>query len=166
MSNEGIPNQCLYVDLKTWLPEQLYFTDSVSMAHSIENRLPFLDHELAEFAFSIPFDIKMKGIKLKHLLRSAVAPILPQEILKQKKLGAGSPFPVWVINEAEVKEMVMDTLSANNLKQNGFFNTSFVSKLIEDHLNLKTNNGYKLWSLLAFTKWHELYIQNSPVLSN
>ena len=165
LSSLGIPDQCLYADMKTWLPEQLYFTDSVSMAHSIENRLPYLDHKLVEFAFSIPFNLKMRGLKLKHLLRSTVASMLPHEILNQKKLGAGSPFPVWIVNEPKVTEMVMDYLSPNNIKRSAFFDSSFVSKLIEDHLNHKVNNGYKIWCLLAFTKWHELYIQNSPVLS-
>lgn len=165
LSHAEIPDRCLYADLKTWLPEQLYFTDSVSMAHSIENRLPFLDHELVEFAFSVPFDIKMKGFRLKHLLRSTVAHILPREILNQKKLGAGSPFPVWIVNESKVTELVMDLLSPDNLKRSGFFNSSFVSKLIKDHLDHRANNGYKIWCLLAFTRWHELYIQNNPALS-
>lgn len=163
--NLGILDRCLYADLKTWLPEQLYFTDSVSMAHSIENRLPFLDHELVEFAFSIPFDTKMKGLRLKHLLRSTVAPVLPREILNQKKLGAGSPFAVWIADEPKVKEMMMDVLSEDSLKRSTFIDPSFVTNLIDDHLNHKANNGYKIWCLLVFTKWHEFYIEKSPVLN-
>ncbi len=165
VSGQDIPDQCLYADLKTWLPEQLYFTDSVSMAHSVENRLPFLDHELVEFAFSIPFMTKMKGLRLKHLLRSTLAGVVASEILNHKKLGAGSPFPVWIINEPGVRALVMDSLSPENLKRTGFFDPSFVSRLVEDHLQRKANNGYKIWALLAFAKWHELYVQKSPVLS-
>lgn len=165
LSTLSLPNQCLYADLKTWLPEQLYFTDSVSMAHSVENRLPFLDHELVELAFSIPFDVKMKGLKLKHLLRSTVSDMLSRKILNQKKLGAGSPFSVWIAKDSKVRELVTDFLSPANLKSAGIFNASFVSKLIDNHLNHKANNGYKIWCLLAFMRWHKFYIQNSPVLN-
>lgn len=151
-------NQYLYGDLKTWLPEQLYFTDSVSMAHSVENRLPYLDHELVELAFSIPPSMRMNGLKLKSVFKKAVSPLLPKEIIKRKKLGAGAPFAKWV--EGSLKKMVFDILSPVRLKQIGFLDPIYVQELVDEHMQHKKNNAYKIWALMAFVRWHEMYISN------
>lgn len=152
----------LYGDLKTWLPQQLYFTDAVSMASSIENRLPYLDHELVELAFSIPFSVRMKGMKLKSIFKKAVAPLIPKEVVKRKKLGAGAPFANWI--EGSLKKMMLDVLSKERVAATGLLDPKYVAIIIDQHLQHKSNNAYKIWALMTFVRWHEMYIEKFDLI--
>jgi len=157
-------NQYLYGDLKTWLPEQLYFTDAVSMANSIENRLPYLDHELVELAFSIPVSVRMRGMNLKNIFKKAVAPLLPKEVIKRKKLGAGAPFAKWI--EGKAKTLMLETLSPARVKRVGLLDPAYVDQLISEHLSHQKNNAYKIWALMTFIRWHEMYISDFEPIKN
>jgi asparagine synthase (glutamine-hydrolysing) len=148
-------NQYLYGDLKTWLPEQLYFTDAVSMASSVENRLPYLDHELVELAFSIPLSMRMRGLKLKHIFKKAVKPLLPKEVIRRKKLGAGAPFAKWI--DGKLQGLVLNTLTSERVKRTGVLDPNYVHQLVSEHMLHRKNNAYKIWGLMTFVRWHELY---------
>ena len=141
-----------YVDIKTYLPDNvLAKTDIVSMANSLEVRVPFLDHRIVQFSTEIPAEMKLKaGIQKKHILKRAVKDLLPREIINRPKLGIISPVKSWL--RTELSEVSEESLFPIIFKQ-GFVNKNFVKKLIKMHLNGSRDNSRKLWSLITLEAW-------------
>ena len=100
----------------------------------------------------------MNGLKLKSVFKKAVSTLLPKEVIQRKKLGAGAPFAKWI--EGSLKRMIFDVLSPVRIKQVGFLDPIYVQELINEHMQHKKNNAYKIWALMAFVRWHEMYISN------
>jgi asparagine synthase (glutamine-hydrolysing) len=114
-------NQCIYVDLKTSLADDLLaLTDKMTMAASLECRAPFMDHELVELAARMPADLKVRGFTMKYVLKKAVQPWLPAEILNRKKRGFGAPMGAWL--RRDLKLLVQETLSERQVKKRDCFN--------------------------------------------
>jgi asparagine synthase (glutamine-hydrolysing) len=144
------------VDLAVFLvDDMLVKTDRASMAHSLEARVPLLDPEVAELALALPSRLKVKGLSKKRLLRRAVEPFLPREILEGEKRGFVPPIGRW-LNE-DLRELTREVLSPGNLRRQGFFRPEAAERLLADHAARRADNSRKIWALLTFSLWHERY---------
>ena len=147
----------LYLDMKTYLVDDILTkVDRMSMANSLEVRVPLLDHKLVEFIATIPPNYKLKGKIGKYIFKETMAPYLPDDILKRKKWGFGVPVGTWLKNE--LREFAEGMLFSNKSMNRGFFNTECVRKIWTDHQNGARNHTHHLWSLLIFEIWHSKYI--------
>lgn len=156
--NNFIRNMFLF-ELKVPLPDILLMNvDKMTMAHSVEARVPFLDHRLVEFSASIPFRFKLKSMKEKYILKKAMKEVLPKEILKRKKHPFAVPLIEWL--ETGLKDMVDDYLSKKNIEKQGHFKYNHVDKII------KTRDYNRIWPLLFFEIWNKTYIENDKLSIN
>jgi asparagine synthase (glutamine-hydrolysing) len=149
------------VDLGTYLVDDLLVkTDRASMAHSLEARVPFLDPVVTNFALALPTRHKVRGLRKKVLLRKAAAPLLPPELLRRRKRGFSIPAAAWL--RGELEPFARETLSPEALRRQGFFQPETVTRLIDEHVAGKEDLSRQLWSLLAFTLWHERHVEQTP----
>jgi len=147
-------NQDLYLDFKTYLVDDIMVkVDRMTMAASLEGRAPLLDYKLAEFAFSLPPDWKVRNGTGKWFFKKAMEGILAPGILYRQKQGFSIPIKNWLKNE--LREMMLETLSENNIKALGFFNYPYVQAMIQEHLQNRENHSHRLWALMQFQLWHE-----------
>lgn len=154
-------DRLLYLDSKTYLPgDILTKVDRMSMAHSIEAREPLLDHKLIEFVQTIPASLKLRGSVGKHILKSAVRGLIPDEIIGRRKQGFGVPIRRWFNNE--LRELLQDTLTDARTQQRGYFNQSMVDAILREHLSGRRDNSSHLWSLLMLEMWHRAFIDRAP----
>lgn len=154
----GSLDRALYCDIKTYLPEDiLAVTDRMSMQHSLEVRVPFLDHKFMEFCANIPSGLKMKGFKKKYLLKKAATPLLPEAILTHRKQGFVGPMASWLKND--LREYARQTLSEKALSAHGLLNPVTVKKALDDHFSGREIHDTLIWSLIVFQKWYEMYME-------
>jgi asparagine synthase (glutamine-hydrolysing) len=150
-------NRLLVVDAETQLPDDLLMlTDRMTMAASLECRVPFLDHELVELAATIPADIKMRGGELKHVMKRALADLLPPQILNRKKRGFGMPMGAWL--KRELAPVLRDVLSPSSLAARGLFRPQAVQRLIADHQANRIDGTDRLLALLNLEIWSRIYL--------
>jgi asparagine synthase (glutamine-hydrolysing) len=135
--------------------DMLVKTDRASMAHSLEARVPILDPVVAELALALPSKLKVRGLAKKRLLRKAVAPLLPREILDGKKKGFVPPIGTWL--REDLQPLTRDVLSPENLLRQGFFRPEVVTQLLEGHTSRRADNSRKIWALLTFSLWFDSY---------
>jgi asparagine synthase (glutamine-hydrolysing) len=148
----------LYLDYRTYLPDDiLHLSDRISMAHSLEVRVPFVDHILVEKGFPLSDRLKVGRGKAKLLLRRALAPRLPRAHMTAPKRGFVGPTATWLRNE--LRPMVLDELSADRLSRLGFFDTHAVAQLVTDHMTRRHNREAVLWALLSFSVWHRVCLE-------
>jgi asparagine synthase (glutamine-hydrolysing) len=153
-------NLMLYLDLKTWLPDDLLSkVDRMSMAASLEARVPYLDHRLVEFAFSLPSSVKLKGGVGKYLLKRAAQKYLPKDIIYRKKQGFGVPLGPWF--KKELKPLLMDTLSSERYKKRGIFDVKATNHLIQEHMSGKHDHHLLLYGVLLVELWHREYMDEN-----
>jgi asparagine synthase (glutamine-hydrolysing) len=154
------------VDLGVYLVDDLLVkTDRASMAHSLEARVPYLDTAVTNLALALPTRHKVHGLAKKVLLRKAAAPLLPREIVHGKKRGFSIPAAAWL--RGDLEPFARETLSRERLQRQGFFRPDVVERLIDDHVARREDRSRQLWSLLAFTLWHERHVEQTPTaLSN
>ena len=150
-------NRALSLDLETLLPDQvLAFVDRLSMAHSVEVRPPFLDHRLVEFAASLPGSVKIKGGRVKHILKEAVADLLPAELLARPKEGFLMPVNDWLIGS--LKGYVLATLAPERLARHGLFRPEAIRQLLDAHYAGGADYANRIWNLLMLQLWWGRYI--------
>jgi len=125
----------------------------MSMAHSIESRVPLLDNEVVRFASSLPASFKIRNGRRKHVLKEAAAGLLPSEILARPKQGFAVPLNVWF--RGGVRELFADTLLSRRSLERGYFQTEFVRRLVDEHLEGRRDHSWQLWQLVVFEKWHQ-----------
>lgn len=151
-------NKQMYVDLKMYLVDNILVkVDRMSMATSLEARVPYLDYRFVEFAATIPGDYKMQGLKTKVILKQAMEELLPGEILYRGKEGFSIPIKNWL--KKELKPLMMDTLAPDKIKREGFFNSEYIDRLANEHLKGTENHSHRLWALIIFGRWYDLYMQ-------
>ena len=148
-------DKLLYADTKTYLHELLMKQDQMSMAASIESRVPFLDHKLAEFSARMPREMKLRGGTTKWILREAMKGILPSEILDRPKMGFPVPVGQWF--RGEFKHIVDEYVLGDRATSRGIFDASFVQSLVARH-NGGENHDERLWSLVNFEIWQRRFI--------
>jgi asparagine synthase (glutamine-hydrolysing) len=154
-------DRLLYTDLKTYLVELLMKQDQMSMAASIESRVPFLDHRLVEFAAALPARLKLRGFKTKWILREAVKDILPAAILNRPKMGFPVPFAAWA--RGPWRDAVRDVLLDSRSRQRGLIDPPAVERLIDAHARGAGAGGDALWSLLNLELWYRTFIDGDGV---
>jgi asparagine synthase (glutamine-hydrolysing) len=150
-------NRMLAVDAETQLPDDLLLlTDKMSMAVSLECRVPLLDHELVELAARMPGSVKMRGGELKRVMKAAVADLLPSDILERKKRGFGAPVGAWLKNE--LAPVTRELLSARTVAARGLFDPSQVSALIAAHGTNRIDGTDRLLALLNLEVWCRIFL--------
>jgi asparagine synthase (glutamine-hydrolysing) len=150
-------NRMLAVDAETMLPDDLLMlTDKMSMATSLECRVPLLDHELVELAARMPEEVKIRGGRLKHALKEAVSGLLPRDILERKKRGFGTPIGAWL--KGELAPLVRHLLSNSVIKSRGLFHFPVVRELIASHDANRIDGTDRLMTLLNLEIWSRLYL--------
>ncbi|HTB14743.1 MAG TPA: asparagine synthase (glutamine-hydrolyzing) [Bryobacteraceae bacterium] len=142
----------LWLDQLTYLPDDiLHKCDRMSMAHSLEVRPPFLDHRIVEFAGTLPDNLKIRGSKLKFVLRELMKDRLPKSVLTRKKEGFDIPVHAWL--RTVLKPLLLDTLNERTIRETGIFSWTAVDSAIQSHLERRANLGYHLWGLLVLFLW-------------
>ncbi len=150
-------NRMLAVDAETQLPDDLLMlTDKMSMATSLECRVPLLDHELVELAASMPEEVKIRGGRLKHALKEAVSGLLPRDILERKKRGFGTPMGAWL--KQDLAPLVRSLLSESAIKSRELFHFPAVQELIGLHEADRVDGTDRLLALLNLEIWSRLYL--------
>ncbi len=149
-------NQLLYVDLFTYLHELLMKQDQMSMAASIESRVPFLDHPLIEFAATLPERLKLRGRTTKYILREAMRDLLPAEILSRSKMGFPVPVGRWF--REGYRGIVNEFVLSERAGSRGLFDSSFVRALANEHTAGVRDHTERLWSLVNVEVWHRIFI--------
>ena len=154
-------DRLLYADIKTYLVELLMRQDQMSMAASIESRVPFLDHRLVEFASMLPDHVKRSGLTTKKVLREAMRGILPDRILNRPKQGFPVPFGVWMRDGWN--DVARDVLLDRRSVQRGVIEPSAVDRLLRDHAAGAVSAGSQIWSLLNLELWHRTFIDRQGI---
>ena len=156
-------SQMMRFDAETYLPEDvLTKVDRMSMAHSIESRVPLLDNEVIAFAGTLPAAFKIKNGRRKHILKEVAAGLLPPGMVDRPKQGFGVPLGVWF--RGNLRELFADTLLSPRALQRGYFQPAFVRLLVDEHLSGKRDHTFRLWQLVVFERWHQQYAEGSRPL--
>ncbi|RKX59398.1 MAG: asparagine synthase (glutamine-hydrolyzing) [Thermodesulfobacteriota bacterium] len=141
-------------DLKTYLPDDIMVkVDRATMGVSLEGREPFLDHKLVEWTSMLPSEFKYKNGKSKYLLRKVLYKYIPSELLERPKQGFGIPIYEWF--KKDLKDLYLEYLSENRIREGGIFEPKEVNRLLNDYLNNREVNHNKLWLLFIFEQWRE-----------
>ena len=150
-------NKMLYLDVTESLPnDMLNKVDRMSMRNSLEVRVPFLDHKVVEFAFSIEGRDKLRGRKGKYILLEAFKSILPPKIHSRPKWGFEIPIGSWL--KRDLRFLIDEYLSEESIKRQGIFEYDYVHGLVESHLNNRTDTSWHLWNLIVFGHWYRKYL--------
>jgi asparagine synthase (glutamine-hydrolysing) len=161
VSDDSLLNQMLYVDSKTWLPDDLLVkADKMTMANSLELRVPLLDHKVLEFAASLRPDFKVCGKQTKRILKAAFARALPEKILNRKKAGFPVPYESWLRNGSKGK--IEEILFSNQASSRNYFEKAEVGRLLQTNARAG-GYGKEVFSLLAVELWHRQFIDAPAV---
>ena len=157
--SEGLDpvNRLLYADFTTYLPECLLVKmDIATMACSLEGRSPFLDHEFVELVFPMPGDWKLRGWKLKWLLKETFKDLLPAEIYNRPKQGFGLPLSPWF--RGKLKGYWQEHVLSGRARSRGYFKKEGLERLLSEHESSRRDHSYRMWALLMLELWHEQYL--------
>jgi len=154
---ETLLDKLLAADLKTYLHELLMKQDQMSMAASLESRVPFLDHKLVEFATQLPEAMKLRGWTTKYVLRRAMRGVLPREILTRKKMGFPVPVGSWF--RGAFRRVIDDYVLSERALERGVFNPHYVRELVARH-TAGENHAERLWMLVNFEIWQRRFFDN------
>lgn len=144
-------------DLRHYLPNNLlHKVDVASMAHSLEVRVPFLDHRLIEYSMNLPQSLKIQGGEQKYLLKKVLEDFLPKDLIYRTKWGFPAPFEHWL--QDELQPLIAYYLNEAVLQKQGIFNPSFVTQLLKEFASGKTYHFKRIWALLYFQLWYEEYV--------
>jgi asparagine synthase (glutamine-hydrolysing) len=147
----------IYEDLAFTLPDSVLMkVDKMSMAHALEVRVPFLDHEFVEFLAALPPSWKLRRLETKAILRTALADLLPPEILRRGKQGYSLPVKNWL--REDMRGFLVDCLERSVLIRE-HLRIDFVRRLVEEHMALRANHNHVLWALLNASLWHERFVE-------
>ena len=149
--------RALYVDIKTYLPEDiLALSDRLSMWHSLEVRVPLVDHRLVELSARLPSRYKLDLWRKKILLKKIAASHLPPEVTGHRKQGFESPMAAWL--RTDLADYARDVLGAKRLGKTGMFNDDYVAGKLDEHLAGRHKNNKLLFSLIMFQEWYERHV--------
>ena len=153
-------SRLMQADLVTYLPEDvLTKVDRMSMAHSIESRVPLLDHRLVEFALSLPLPLKISQGVRKRVLKTVARRLLPEAILARPKQGFAVPLAVWC--RGRLRDAFADVLRSARLRQRGYFRPREIDRLLDEHLKGRRDHELRLWQLFMFELWHRQYLDQA-----
>jgi asparagine synthase (glutamine-hydrolysing) len=136
--------------------------DRMSMAHSIESRVPLLDQRVVDFAASLPGDLKIRHGVRKYLLKQLAYRLVPRALLDRPKQGFGVPIGHWF--RGSLREAFGDILASPTARQRDYFDYRFVDRILTEHLSGRRDHALRLWQLLVFEQWHRQYV-DSPAIA-
>jgi asparagine synthase (glutamine-hydrolysing) len=156
-SSGGLLRRMLYTDIKTYLVELLMKQDNMSMAASVESRIPFLDHTLVEFAMGIPQNFQVRGLGGKRILKKAVAELLPDSVINQRKLGFPTPWSAWLAGPRlnTIRNLLLEERSIDR----GLFEQASVERLFHEHLTGCRDHADRIWRLLNLELWFQVCLE-------
>ncbi len=160
-SSGDLLHRLLYTDIKTYLVELLMKQDQMSMAASIESRVPFLDHELVEFTASIPAKYNTRGLAGKFILKSAIEDLLPREIVYRQKMGFPTPWAHWLAGR-ELDRLEQLLLEPRTVER-GYFHSGAVKRLFAEHRAGRRDHGNRIWRLLNLELWERVCLDGDPM---
>jgi asparagine synthase (glutamine-hydrolysing) len=161
VKDESILNQMLYIDTKTWLPDDLLVkADKMTMANSLELRVPLLDHRLLEFAASLPPHFKLNGFTMKYIWKKSLSKRVPEAILKRKKAGFPVPYESWLRNE--FRDDIRDILTDRKTLQRGYFQKQGIEQLIKANVEHGLY-AKEVFSLVTLELWHRMFLDGETV---
>ncbi len=153
-------SQMMRLDFLTYLPEDvLTKVDCMSMAHSIESRVPLLDTGVVEFAATLPAGMKIRGERLKHVFKEALTGLLPPEVLDRPKHGFGVPLGTWF--GGRLRDLFGDTLLSARARSRGLFRQQAVDRLLHEHLSGRRDHTLRIWLLVVLELWHRQYVDDA-----
>ena len=153
--------QMMHFDFETYLPEDILTkVDRMSMAHSIESRVPLLDNLVVDYAASLPAAFKIRNGRKKHVLKEAAATLVPANILNRRKQGFAVPVGGWF--RGDLREFFSDVLRSQRARERGYFNDRFVDRIIREHVTGRRDHTLRLWALVVFELWHRHYLDAVP----
>ena len=155
VADKPLVSQLLYADVKTYLQELLMKQDQMSMAASIESRVPFLDHPLTEWVAQLPANMRLRGTTTKWILRAAMKDRLPEAILDRKKLGFPVPVGAWLRNRW--RPLLDEYVTGKRLRERSLFEPHYLDKLVREHQS-GVNHSERLWALMTFEIWARVYL--------
>ena len=160
VSTQNSIDPLLYLDSKTYLPSDILTkVDRMSMAASLEARVPLLDHELIDFVTQkIPASMKLKGNVTKYIFKKALEGLVPKEILYREKQGFGVPINEWI--NSQLKDRIHDTLLENKTLQRGYFEPKYIKLLLNEHSSGRRDHSHPLWVLWIFELWQRKFTEN------
>ncbi|MGE3955592.1 MAG: asparagine synthase (glutamine-hydrolyzing) [Vicinamibacterales bacterium] len=155
------PSQMMRFDLETYLPEDvLTKVDRMSMAHSIESRVPLLDNAVVDYATSLPASFKIRNNRRKHVLKAVASRLLPHGLVDRPKQGFGVPLGLWF--RGGLRELFADVLLGPTARQQEYFEPRFVSRLVDEHLSGRRDHTLRLWQLVVFECWRRQQAPAGP----
>jgi asparagine synthase (glutamine-hydrolysing) len=150
------------MELRLRLPEHLLMrVDKMTMAHSIEARVPFLDHDVVDFARRLPNAYKLDGGIGKKIVKKVAEPFVDDDLLYRRKQGFGAPMDKWFRDERFGK-WCLDAFENSEIKARGYLDNDFVTGLLKDQMSGKRNFGFHLWTILNAVLWHDRWIKGKP----
>ena len=151
-------SRILYLDSKTYLPSDILTkVDRMSMAASLEARVPLLDQKLIDFVVKeIPIEMKLKGTETKHIFKKALEGMVPDEILYREKQGFGVPIGEWI--NTKLRKTIINTLLEKRTLERGYFERSYLETIVEEHSKGRRDHGHPLWVLWVLELWHRKYV--------
>jgi asparagine synthase (glutamine-hydrolysing) len=164
VKDQGILDQMLYIDTKTWLPDDLLIkADKMTMANSLELRVPLLDHRVLEFAAGLPSHLKVHGFTTKYLAKKALRKRVPKSILGRRKAGFPVPYENWL--RKELRGCVHDVLFDRATTCRGYFDAPAVRELLARD---ESSGGYskEIFSLVTLELWHRTFLEQKHLVLN
>jgi len=150
-----------YIDAKLYLPADILVkVDRMSMLHSLEGRVPFLDRSMLELTRRIPSRLRLRGMTTKYLLRRAMADRLPATVVRGKKRGFNVPMPAWLAGS--LRDFTRDTLSPQRIRRQGLFQPAAVERLVSDHIARRRDHSRAIWTLLVLSVWQDEILRDVP----
>ena len=148
-------NRYSLADLTVWWRDMgLYMADSVGMAHSVESRAPFMDHRLVEFVYSLPVQLKLRGLQSKPFLRRAMAPLLPPRVRRQPKRAFAIPLASWLAGP--LQGFARQQLRRSAVEATGLLHHAPIPRLLEEHSARRADHSYRIWNLICLVRWQRL----------
>jgi asparagine synthase (glutamine-hydrolysing) len=163
-ASASVLQRMLYADSKTYLQELLMKQDQMSMAASIESRVPFLDHKLVEFSTALPDRLKLHGWTTKYVLRKAMKGLLPQKILRRGKMGFPVPLARWF--RGEFRPLLDEFVVGERAVARGLFQRDFLQRLVQEHASGRADHTERLWALVNFEMWQRQFLDGEPLNGN
>ena len=136
----------------------------MSMATSLEARVPLLDHRLIEFVTRIPASLKMKGLETKHIFKRAVSDLVPAEILNRPKQGFGVPIQKWI--NQQLRERLRDTLTDSRARERGYVEPRYVEVLLDEHERERRDHSAELWTLFMLELWQRTFMDQTGAVAS
>jgi len=158
--NWDTTNRIMYADLKSWMPDTyLEKIDKAAMAVGLEGRVPFLDHRLVAYAYSLPGPMKVRGLVTKYALKKSLEPVLPNSTLYRPKHGFSVPLDAWF--RGGLRKFVSEVLFDSSPRYADYLDQKFVTRLYNEHLRGERDWGGQLWAILNFELWHRTFMSRS-----